>query len=82
MDYDYKCILEFYKDIAQTNSILTDEIVFLLEFYCHGSMDMTAAWVHDSMKLSPVEMDNRLVMAMPTQLDRYLKSLTSYQQNN
>lgn len=80
MDYDYKCILEFYKNIAKASGPLTDEIIFLLEFYCHGSMDMTAQWVHSGMKLSPVEMADRLEKAMPSQLDGYLKSLSSYQQ--
>lgn len=45
MSYDYKCILEFYKQTAAKNGTLTEEIDFLLEFYCHGSMDMTAEWV-------------------------------------
>lgn len=82
MDYDYRCIFEFYKNIAKANGPLTDEIIFLLSFYCHGSMDMTAEWVHSGMQLSPEEMATRLVKAMPQQLDKYLKSLISYHQTN
>ena len=81
MDYDYKCIHEFYRNIALASGPLDDEIEFLLKFYCHGSMDMTAEWVRNGMDLSPEEMADRLEMAMPEALHRYLKSLSQYQKH-
>lgn len=76
MDYDYRCILVFYCSAAQANGAVTDDIQFLLEFYCHGSMDMTAAWVHSGMKESPSAMAERLIEAMPGKLAPYLSSLS------
>ena len=78
MDYDYQCILEFYKKIAEATGPLTDHTVLLLEFYCHGSMDMTAAWVRRGMDLSPEEMAELLEEAMPEALRGYLVSLSTY----
>lgn len=76
MDYDYRCILAFYRSVAQANGAVTGEIGFLLEFYCHGSMDMTAAWVRDGMQEPPEAMARHLVEAMPEKLAPYLQSLS------
>lgn len=75
MDYDYKCISEFYHSVAHANGKVTDEIHFLLEFYCHGSMEMTAHWVKEGMKRSPEEMARLLEEAMPKRLIPYLSPL-------
>ena len=75
MSYDYKCILSFYRSVAAGNGILDDNIDFLLQFYCHGSMDMTADWVHQGMKTTPEEMADLLIEAMPDRLHPYLKTL-------
>ena len=82
MVYDYNCICDFYKRIAESSGTLSDEIVFLVEFYCHGSMDMTAEWVRNGMDLSPEEMADRLEKAMPEALYKYLKSLSEYQKHH
>ena len=76
MDYDYRCILAFYRSVAQANGPVTDDIQFLLEFYCHGSMDMTAAWVRNGMGETPSAMAERLIEAMPQKLLPYLSSLS------
>lgn len=78
MDYDYQCILAFYRGVAETNGTVTDDIQFLLEFYCHGSMDMTASWVRGGMQESPSVMSARLVEAMPEKLAPYLSTLTNF----
>ena len=76
MNYDYQCICNFYREVAQRNGDLNEEIQFLLEFYCHGSMDMTAEWVRNGMKLSPKEMSERLIQALPAKLEPYLSTLS------
>ncbi|MGN0466873.1 MAG: TetR/AcrR family transcriptional regulator C-terminal domain-containing protein [Lachnospiraceae bacterium] len=77
MKYDYKCLVDFYKSIAESSGEVNDEINFLIEFYCHGSMDMTAQWVMKGMKTSPRSMATLLIEAMPVKLDSYLKNLYS-----
>lgn len=76
MDYDYQCIYRFYRSIAEKNGEVTPDIDFLLQFYCHGSMDMTAEWVKYDMKFSPEEMARHLELAMPEKLRPYLDTLT------
>jgi len=76
--YDYRCILAFYTAIAESNSAgpLPDDIAFLLEFYCHGSMDQTMAWAQKGMTLEPEKMAAMLVEAMPQRLGEYLNDLS------
>ena len=75
--YDYQCIYDFYKSVAETRGTLTPKILFLLQFYCHGSMDMTAEWVRSGMTLSAEEMAERLELAMPEALRSYLHTLST-----
>lgn len=75
--YDYQCIYDFYKSVAETRGNLTPKILFLLQFYCHGSMDMTAEWVRSGMTLSAEEMAERLELAMPDALRSYLHTLST-----
>lgn len=72
MDYDYKCICEYYKEIARNKNTLNKETEFLIEFYCHGSMDMLVQWVKKGMKESPEEMARMLIEALPSKLEEYL----------
>lgn len=76
MDYDYQCIYHFYKSIAQKKGEVTPEIDFLIQFYCHGSMEMMAEWVKKDMNISPEEMAYRLELAMPEKLRIYLDTLS------
>lgn len=76
MDYDYHCILDFYREIAAAHGEITEGIEFLLEFYCHGSMDMTASWVKNGMKKTPQDMAEILTEAMPARLVPYLSTLS------
>lgn len=76
--YDYRCILAFYTTIAESNSSgpLPEDILFLLEFYCHGSMDQTMAWAQQGMAEDPEKMAAMLVEAMPPRLSEYLNDLS------
>lgn len=76
MDYDYQCIYHFYKSIAQKKGEVTPEIDFLIQFYCHGSMEMMAEWVKNDMDISPEKMAYHLELAMPEKLRIYLDTLS------
>lgn len=69
-EHDFELILQFYTDlIARKNSRpLDEELQFLLEMYCQGSVYMTVKWVLNGMKSSPREMSAKLVEAMPYKL--------------
>ena len=75
MHYDYECILEFYQTVARQNGEVDDEVIFLLEFYCHGSMDMTEEWILNGMKRTPKEMAKLLLDALPEKLIPYFITL-------
>lgn len=80
LSYDCSCILKFYTDIARKKyqESLSEKILFLLEFYCKGSMELTSEWVKKGMKLSPEVMAELLVDAMPQRLHEYLSDLSGY----
>ncbi|MCI9136794.1 MAG: TetR family transcriptional regulator [Lachnospiraceae bacterium] len=77
IDYDYECIYQFYKDVIHKkgDACLTPEIDFLLRMYCHGSIHMTAEWTKNKMILTPEEMTDRLIDALPPKLCELLKDL-------
>jgi AcrR family transcriptional regulator len=80
LDYDQKCIFEFYKDIVSRKTELTEELIFLLDFYCKGSMGLTAEWAKDGMKMAPEEMAALLIEAIPQKLEQYMSDLSEYHQ--
>lgn len=77
IDYDYECIYQFYRDIIlkKGEDLLTPQIDFLLRMYCHGSICMTAEWAENSMQLSPAEMADLLIHALPPKLSELLEDL-------
>ncbi|MDO4555700.1 MAG: TetR/AcrR family transcriptional regulator C-terminal domain-containing protein [Lachnospiraceae bacterium] len=75
LDYDYRCIYEFYLSTASKKAELSPDIIFLLRFYCHGSMYQTVEWAKGGMKESPEELASLLILAMPIPLEKYLQEL-------
>lgn len=69
-EHDFELILQFYNDLIarRTSQTLSEELQFLLEMYCRGSVYMTVKWVLGGMKDTPEEMAGRLVEAMPPKL--------------
>ena len=69
-EHDFELILQFYTDLIarKTSQPLDEEMQFLLEMYCQGSVYMTVKWVLGGMKSSPQEMSAKLVEAMPLKL--------------
>ena len=60
----------FYTELITRNrqELLSEEIQFLLEMYCRGSVYMTVKWVLSGMKQTPEEMAASLTEAMPPRL--------------
>ena len=69
-EHDFELIMGFYRELItrKTHKPLEEEIQFLLEMYCRGSVYMTVKWVLGGMKQTPGEMAASLVEAMPPRL--------------
>ena len=52
-EHDFELILRFYKELIarKTSQPLDEELQFLLEMYCQGSVYMTVKWVLGGMKI-------------------------------
>ena len=59
----------------ETGYLPDEEIRFLLEMYCRGSVYMTVKWVLTGMKSTPEEIAKSLVDAMPEKLGREFRVL-------
>ena len=69
-DHDFELILAFYSDRIQEKSgkPLSEDLKFLLEMYCQGSIYMTVQWEFGRVKRTPEELAADLVKAMPEEL--------------
>lgn len=69
-EHDFELIMSFYLDLIgqRTSRPLGEDLKFLLEMYCHGSVCMTVKWVLSGMKDTPKEMACKLVEAIPPKL--------------
>ena len=69
-EHDFQLIFRFYQDLIQlkTGAPASDDIRFLLEMYCHGSISMTIEWVLSGMAASPEDLARLMVEAMPAKL--------------
>lgn len=77
MNYDYECIYKFYSDIIsrKINGPLDEEIDFLLRMYCRGSIHMTVEWVYQPGEVSPEQIADLLIEALPERLNMLLSDL-------
>lgn len=68
--HDYEFILEFYTNIIRrhTGSELSDDLRFILELYCHGSISMTVDWAINRMEKSSEILADCLIEALPEKL--------------
>lgn len=75
-NYDYQCILEFYKNIIKKKiGKIPKDVMFLLEMYCHGSITMTVEWAIRGMEESPEVIADLLIDALPLKLKELLSDL-------
>lgn len=75
--YDYTCIFTFYKQLIEEKNHcqLSEDLLFLLEMYCHGSVTMTVSWLHQGRKQSIEAIVDLLIAAMPAALRIQLQEL-------
>ncbi|MCK9170414.1 MAG: TetR/AcrR family transcriptional regulator [Treponema sp.] len=68
--HDYQFILQFYTDIIQrkTHKHLNEDLCFVLELYCHGSISMTVEWAVSGMEKSSESLADDLIAALPPKL--------------
>lgn len=83
-EHDFELILQFYTDLLarKDSKALNQELQFLLEMYCQGSVYMTVKWVLGGMKDSPQAMSGKLVDAMPPKLTSVFDRLGLLHSNN
>lgn len=76
-EHDFQLILAFYtRQIEEkTKEPISENLRFLLEMYCKGSIYMTVQWVLGERKSTPQEMAKALVSAMPSELYDVMKQL-------
>ena len=76
-EHDFQLILAFYtRQIEEkTKEPISENLRFLLEMYCQGSIYMTVQWVLGERKSTPQEMAKTLVSAMPSELYDVMKQL-------
>lgn len=76
-EHDFRLILAFYtRQIEEkTKESISENLRFLLEMYCQGSIYMTVQWVLGERKSTPQEMAKALVSAMPSELYDVMKQL-------
>ena len=71
-NYDYRCIYDFYKKKIETKTTIDPQLDFLLQMYCHGSIEMTKSWVEKNMYLDIETLVNMLIESMPERLKQYV----------
>ena len=54
---------------------MSEQMKFLLEMYCQGSIYMTVQWVLGQIKGTPEQIARSLVDAMPSQLEQMFRKL-------
>ena len=76
-EHDFELILQFYQDLIgrKTSRPLGEDLQFLLEMYCRGSVYMTVKWILTGMKDTPEAMAVKLVEAMPPKLAKVMEEL-------
>lgn len=69
-EHDLKLILWYYRKWIKekTGRELSEEMDFMLRFFCCGCVYMTANWVMDGMKDSPAQFAERMTASMPERL--------------
>ena len=76
-EHDFRLILQFYTERIEekTGRKLSEQMKFLLEMYCQGSIYMTVRWVLGKIKATPEQMAESLVDAMPAGLAELFRRL-------
>lgn len=75
--HDFELILSFYENLIheKTGKFPDQDIRFLLEMYCQGSIYMTIKWVQGEMNLTPQQLAALLIDGMPDRLSSLFSRL-------
>lgn len=75
--HDFEEIFAFYSNLIEkkTGTPPDNEMRFLLELYCQGSIYMTVKWVLGGMKTPTNVMAKLLVHSMPSKLEKLFREL-------
>lgn len=76
-EHDFELILGFYQDLIlkRTKKAPGEDIRFLLEMYCQGSVYMTVKWILGGMEEEPEQIARKLVEAMPAKLEEVFEEM-------
>ena len=76
-EHDFELILGFYPDLIlkRTKKAPGEDIRFLLEMYCQGSVYMTVKWILGGMEEEPEQIARKLVEAMPAKLEEVFEEM-------
>ena len=76
-EHDFELILGFYQEqgVKRGSRPLEEDIRFLLEMYCQGSVYMTVKWIQGGMEEEPEKVARKLVEAMPPKLEGVFREL-------
>ena len=76
-EHDFELILGFYQELLAKRGSrpLEEDIRFLLEMYCQGSVYMTVKWIQGGMEEEPEKVARKLVEAMPPKLEGVFREL-------
>jgi hypothetical protein len=70
-------IYQFYEKsiVKQIKKPLSEDLAFLLEMYCKGSIDMTVKWATGYLDISKEKLVELLILSLPVDLKQYLIKL-------
>ena len=75
-DHDFQMIFSFYQNlIRQKHGDASQRILDILEMYCSASIYMTVKWVMQDMPVSPEELADTMIAAMPQELAALFRKL-------
>ncbi len=77
INYDFEMIYQFYEKsiVKQIKKPLSEDLAFLLEMYCKGSIDMTVKWATGYLDISKEKLVELLILSLPVDLKQYLIKL-------
>ena len=76
-EHDYELILNFYTQLIRrkTGRQLEENLLFPLQLYCRGSIDMTVEWIFAPRERTPEQMAALLVSAFPAPVTELFQQL-------
>lgn len=76
-EHDFQMIFAFYQNLIEEKSGCkpSQDMIDVLEMYCHASVYMTVKWIKDNCQKSEEELANLMMKAMPYHLSILFQKL-------